>query len=1047
MMDYNHAMVDKQFEELITKRSNFIKSVRDNEFDFDHILAGLYSEPSHFIYELLQNAEDEGAKLVEFKLYENRLDIYHNGKDFDLEDIHGITGIGISKKKEDFTTIGKFGVGFKSVFAVTNTPHIYSGDYKIRIKDFVVPEIVNDNERSINTLIRLPFNHTLRNPKEIYAGVAATLENIGLISLLFMKNIEEIRWQKPSLSGCYLRSTVDQPGHIGTKTVTIKSSNVTEEYLVISKPIIIEGKKLKVEVAYKFGIDKDDRKIIVPELNSKLVVYFPTETRTYLKFILQGPYKTTPNRESIPLDDQQNKVILEETAILVADSLPIVKKLGYLDVNFLDLLPINSEFNESSEIYSAVYSKVKETLLSEELLPTTNSKYTKAKDALLARGKELTEFLDKKDTEILFSKRCWLDKNITYDKTRVLREYLIKELEVTEVDFEDFAKGLTASFLQTKSDTWLANLYVRFLDQTSLWNEYGILRNTPIIRLENGEHLAPFGDNGNIQVYLPTKTGSKYKTVKPSLIKNSQAMKFLTDLGLREPDLLAEVKEFILPKYQTDDPIKDSDYFEDFKKILNTYDTIPNNGESDFLKELSKLAFIDSENKLTKEKQLRKPSEVYLTDDDLQQYFEDYPAYYVSDQLYKTFDHKKLTPFLKESGVEDKPRRKQVPGNLSWEDEEKITGDKGFISNEVDYEYEGLEHVLKTLTKPKSVLLWKFLLKSIQGLNPEGASNFFKGNCIWYYRKEHYEEYDAKFLKTIRQALWLYNKNSNLVKSTDITFSELSDDYQKDRPNINVLVEVLQFKPDIVEQLPEEMKEKLNLVGQFSVEEIKEMVSQRVNSNPSLVKQEMPWNPEDDPDKGIFEINDEEPEKIISPDRTNQTGETKVEISELDITDGNSRPDENNDPVTAKNRKLIGDWGEKRVYHYLIEKYKKLGIINETSTGFEVLSQTNEEFEIIWLNKQSDTGKGCDFIIKKDGKEIEYIEVKSKTGDNPELITISGAQWEFSRKLFDTDKGDFYSIYVVQGVGTEAASIKIFKNPIRLWKEGKLYAHPINFKF
>jgi len=116
-------MANKELEELIRKRKDCVKSLRrENNFDIDSILEGLYADPSHFIYELLQNAEDEGAKRIRFALFEDRLDVYHNGKDFDLQDIEGVIGIGISKKKEDLNLIGKFGVGFKSVFCCYSKP-------------------------------------------------------------------------------------------------------------------------------------------------------------------------------------------------------------------------------------------------------------------------------------------------------------------------------------------------------------------------------------------------------------------------------------------------------------------------------------------------------------------------------------------------------------------------------------------------------------------------------------------------------------------------------------------------------------------------------------------------------------------------------------------------------------------------------------------------------------------------------------------------------------------------------------------------------------
>ena len=73
----------------------------------------------------------------------------------------------------------------------------------------------------------------------------------------------------------------------------IISEKDTEEYIVIERPITIENRELKVEVAYRLGKDKDGKQIIIPEPDSKLVVFFPTEKVTFLDFVIQGPYKTT----------------------------------------------------------------------------------------------------------------------------------------------------------------------------------------------------------------------------------------------------------------------------------------------------------------------------------------------------------------------------------------------------------------------------------------------------------------------------------------------------------------------------------------------------------------------------------------------------------------------------------------------------------------------------------------------------------------------------------------------------------------------------------
>ncbi len=126
--------------------------------------------------------------------------------------------------------------------------------------------------------------------------------------------------------------------------------------------------------------------------------------------------------------------------------------------------------------------------------------------------------------------------------------------------------------------------------------------------------------------------------------------------------------------------------------------------------------------------------------------------------------------------------------------------------------------------------------------------------------------------------------------------------------------------------------------------------------------------------------------------------------------------------------------------------YEKYCYITDTENGFKVVNGSGEEYEIVWLNKNKDRGMGYDFVIKKDEREIEYIEVKTKTGEETELIKVTGTQWEFARKLFEQNEGENYSFYVVLNAGKENAQIHILKNPIKLWKEGKLYAHPINFK-
>ena len=107
---------------------------------YEALLAGHYSDSNHFVYELLQNAEDAGAAKVVIEYHEDKLIFYHDGKPFDEGDVKGVSSMLMgTKDKNDASTIGKFGMGFKSVFKYTYQPEVYSDDEAFRIENYLLP--------------------------------------------------------------------------------------------------------------------------------------------------------------------------------------------------------------------------------------------------------------------------------------------------------------------------------------------------------------------------------------------------------------------------------------------------------------------------------------------------------------------------------------------------------------------------------------------------------------------------------------------------------------------------------------------------------------------------------------------------------------------------------------------------------------------------------------------------------------------------------------------------------------------------------------------
>ena len=125
------------------------------------LLGQLYSERTHFIFELIQNAEDAGATELAFELMADRLELRHDGRPFTEADVRGICGVGQSRKSGDLTSIGQFGIGFKSVYAYTRSPHVHSGGEHFRIENYVRP-YATDPRPGGRDLVRVPLRSRRR---------------------------------------------------------------------------------------------------------------------------------------------------------------------------------------------------------------------------------------------------------------------------------------------------------------------------------------------------------------------------------------------------------------------------------------------------------------------------------------------------------------------------------------------------------------------------------------------------------------------------------------------------------------------------------------------------------------------------------------------------------------------------------------------------------------------------------------------------------------------------------------------------------------------
>ena len=591
----------------------------------------MYSDSTHFIYEILQNADDYGAKDVFFKLSEAELWIEHDGEPFTKDNVEAITYFGQSTSREDLVKTGRFGVGFKSVFAFTATPIIISDceHFKIHglycVKEYPYP----DDLPRPRTRIILPFNHESENPDYVenlmsradaYSKIEERLTSLNKNTLLFTQNIREVRWETNDGSGYYSR---EDDISDSARMTTITDGEHLKKYLVFSREPIWEGKVHKaVDVA--FGID--EKGAIVPAEEDFLYVLFATTQETHLKFILNGPYRTNPARETISEDDPFNEYLLKETCDLVKEVLPQIRKRNLLTTEFLAVLP--NQDDDLRNFYEPIIDRMVEEFNNEQLIPMKQGSHVPAMDVFTGPA-QLSDLIDDKDLARILGKKysppLWIAN--PSQRNRRARNFL-SMLEIKEWNTTDLIDKLSAKsdtimkWIKKKTYDWHQRLYVLLLDEfpesipSYLSYRYDIERdrrdkllNLRIVRCSDkiyrkGRDCFFPSDGVEHDEAMPRVAKKLYSSGKDK-DQQDKARKFLEKIEVREVGEEERIEailrnKYLLFRYGSNEEF--SSKIKDLKRFINFVEQHPE--QADMFKHYSIF-------KLTNGK-WGKPSEVYL---------------------------------------------------------------------------------------------------------------------------------------------------------------------------------------------------------------------------------------------------------------------------------------------------------------------------------------------------------------------------------------------------------------------------------------------------
>ena len=763
--------------------------------------ADIYSTRTHFIFEILQNAEDalsrrplpNASGYVRFHLHSDKLEICHNGKPFDELDIIGICGIGGGTKGGDYTQIGKFGIGFKSVYAYSFFPEIHSETEHFKISRFVEPHEI-EARNSQDTLIVLPFDQPDTRPKWAFRGdvtandaeleIRRAITKLNIRTLLFLKQIETIEWILPNgEQGCLTKKIEDENLEHDALLVNVKDhQGKQEQWRIFTRAIVVkEGEKEQqatVEVA--FLLDKNGK--VMKATDTELVISFPTEKKTGLGFLIQAPFKATKSRDNIKSDDPANDQMIQAAAELAADSLAILRDMGCLAVDSYNALPLNKkDFSENS--FRPIYDRIYDALKNQDLLPVHDGSFIKADQAKLARGKELVELFSSEQLGALFGKQSltWLDASITPDNYRELHDYLMALVEGIQVTPDSLKTKLTPEFLKSQPIDWLIKfiLYVESAQKT--------LKETSFIRLESGEQVA-LSEN-KVAWFAPEQAEamdlSVFPLVHADLVNNEAVRKFLSKEGVCEIDAVDLVIKSVLPKYKNPPEFEISIYLNDLEQISKAYSG--NDGAKQKLEiELSSIDWLacveagaNPENSVVWKRPIKnncggrtsgendlfaKPENLEISFSELEGskiYFLQplFEEQFKADSLFKTYLAEKVRP-LDEKAIVEKvilPKYK--------------AGDRAFDEQEYRADLQWIFKAFKALTVP--------VLKDTPWVACIHASNNMPNEIVWkkpnltiYERNNDFETWfsglinvDAYFLHTsVKDEVFEQEQLKNLVK-------------------------------------------------------------------------------------------------------------------------------------------------------------------------------------------------------------------------------------------------------------------------------------------
>ena len=848
-----------------------------------------YSDQAHFVYELIQNADDAGATEATFDVYSDKLTFTHNGsrrfevtnpetegEDYDnhaLGDVNAITGIGLSSKPDSNkkgNAIGKFGMGFKSIFQYTTTPEIYDPNIAFRIERQIVPKRIDHDypgRKPNETLFVFPFNNAEAKRPE-----RDSLEKLNslLFPTLFLNNLKVITFNYRATIGEY-RKDVVETREFGeddecTRCERIKYSKVvqsavTTEYMLLFSRTDADNHR------YSIGFRQDaDGKLIAADY--KAFCFFPTKHQTKLKFLIHAPFLLTDSRETIKEFEDHNRDMVDKLSDLVYDSLIYMRDmrtpggLRLIDDGVLDIIPIGN--CGDSDFFEPFWEKIAQCFENERILPTVNG-YVKKEIAYWPATKQVPIVFPDEKLQLLYAKdqiqwvfrSKWNDADLDDEESGFIRGCISSSpSEVAMLD------RITPEFIEAQSLMWLSGLY-KWLDESE--DRRKKARRLPIFLNRQKKAVAAFDQRDQHILFLPAQGADNYETINEELFKDEHAKELIDRYKIMAPSREDRIRYIIDEKLSN---CEDDEAGAQFKEVIEYYSSLPQDDKERLAGKMAGKVRLKVVDLKTGEKSYRSSQPLYLDIEFIHEFFVGMDNVYVVDTKYyrdliaQRFlaDFEGLLPRL---GVASMPIiMAHEMEHMEWyrfrERFNKLgisfshPADRYYHEQKFKEQYiHGASTFLKRMlkendlgTKKKlSLMLWTVLRYHASQFNDAKVTdysysilghyvcsfvggahcNFLSGVHEYSYRGMWHEGFDSSQLLDLRSAEWIAIDDSAFVAPEGLPINRIPVEYEHGDENDRIL-RMLKVGP---KEVPVEIKAEIESINRAHAEaEARERLSE-----------------------------------------------------------------------------------------------------------------------------------------------------------------------------------------------------------------------------